>query len=153
MPALVERETKPRRSRAGSGAAEGAQKPEAAPSVLFRASSGQRTKRVKTGFAWDLFLFAGVLGVPLFLRGLTPWGAGVLALWLADLALGRAVPPGLRVVLDVALFAAFLGLQLYLGFAGNALTARACRARGWQPDNPRDPGVREALRRWRLGPD
>jgi len=122
--------------------------PEARPSVLFRAPSGDRAKRVKFGFAWDLFLFAGFFGVPLFLRGLSAWGAAVLGLWLADLGLGRLAPPHLRLPLELALFAAFLGLQVYLGFRGNALTARACRARGWQPEAGRDPAVRAALDAW-----
>ena len=47
--------------------------------VLFKHPSGARTKRVKLGFAWDLFLFAGLFGVPLFLRGLPDWGAAMLA--------------------------------------------------------------------------
>ena len=52
---------------------------------------------------------------------------------------------------EAALFAAFLGLQLWLGFRGNAMTARAYRARGWVADNPRDPAVRLALEKWGLG--
>jgi hypothetical protein len=122
------------------------------PSVLFKHPSGTRAKRVKFGFAWDLFLFAGCFGVPLFLRGLAPWGAAVLGLWLADFALGRVAPHGLHVAFEIALFAAFLGLQLYLGFGGNALTARAYRARGWLPDNARDPAIRRALGLWRIEP-
>jgi hypothetical protein len=121
--------------------------------VLFRSPTGLRAKRVNAGFAWDLFLFAGVFGVPLFLRGLTAWGAVVLALWLADLGFGRLAPPQLRLPLEFALFAAFLGLQLYLGFRGNALTARACRARGWTPELSRDPAVRRALESWGIERD
>ena len=128
------------------GAAEGA------TTVLFKAPSGAKAKRVKLGFAWDLFLFAGFLGVPLFLRGLTNWGACVLALWLVDLALGPVAPAALKGPANVALFAGFLGLQLYLGFAGNALTARACRDRGWLPENPRDPATRRALEQWGIAP-
>ncbi|HUB94409.1 MAG TPA: hypothetical protein VL993_00740 [Stellaceae bacterium] len=125
---------------------------EAAPvGVLFQHPSGKKAKRVKPGFAWDLFLFAGVLGVPLFLRGLTGWGAVVLGLWVADLALGRlAAGPG-RLAAEIGLFAAFLGLQLYLGWGGNALTARSYRARGWTPERSRDAGVRRALERWGVG--
>ncbi len=122
----------------------------AATSVLFRDPAGERAKRVKVGFAWDLFLFAGVFGVPLFLRGLPNWGAGILALWIADLFLGWAGPTGLRGPGQVGLFAAFLALQVWLGFRGNAITARACHARGWAANNPRDAGVKQALQRWRI---
>jgi len=140
MPASVEERPRSRRAAAPSAPARA--------SVLFRSPSGQRAKRVKVGFAWDLFLFAGFFGVPLFLRGLSAWGAAVLALWLADLGLGRLAPAPVRVPLELLLFAAFLGLQLYLGFRGNALTARACRARGWLPEPARDASVREALAAW-----
>jgi hypothetical protein len=142
MPAAAERE-----GRARSRRVPAAERREPVR-VLFRHPSGQRAKRVKFGFAWDLFLFAGVFGIPLFLRGLQGWGAGVLGLWLADLALGRLGPGPLRLPAEIALFAAFLGLQVYLGIKGNALTARAYRARGWTPEDARDPEIRAALERW-----
>lgn len=143
MPTAVERAA-PRRRR------EQAETPQAAASVLFKHPSGQRTRRVKLGFAWDLFLFAGLFGIPLFLRGLPGWGAAVLALWIADLFLGWGGPGALFVPGQIALFAAFLGLQCWLGANGNALTARACSARGWVADNARDAGVKRALRHWRI---
>ncbi|HXQ49727.1 MAG TPA: hypothetical protein VN802_01430 [Stellaceae bacterium] len=142
MPSSAEREIRPRPRRVAAAAAS------PRTSVLFKHPSGQRTKRVKLGFAWDLFLFAGFFGVPLFLRGLPNWGATILGLWLVDLALGRLRLGALHLPAEIALFAAFLGLQIWLGIKGNALTARACRARGWSADNARDPAVRNALERW-----
>jgi hypothetical protein len=127
--------------------------PAAAASVLFKAPTGARAKRVKLGFAWDLFLFSGLLGVPLFLRGLPNWGAAVLALWLADLGLAHWPHAAWSLPAQLALFAAFLGLEIYLGFKGNALTARACRDRGWRPEGTHDQGVRRALDRWGIVPD
>ncbi len=151
MPAAAERDTRPRPRRGAAAATEAALP--ARVDVLFRSPSRQRAKRVKFGFAWDLFLFAGAFGVPLFLRGLSTWGAAVLGLWLADLGLGRLAPPVLRLPLELMLFAAFLGLQIYLGFRGNALTARACRARGWLPEPARDPAHRKALELWGIARD
>jgi len=142
MAAAVGRQGRTKRARAAP--------PERAAGVLFKHPSGLRTRRVKPGFAWDLFLFAGVFGVPLFLRGLPEWGAAILALWIADLLFGWVAPGTLRMPEQVALFGAFLGLQVWLGFQGNRLTARACRARGWLPDQPRDPAVKVALERWGL---
>ena len=118
--------------------------------VLFRAPSGERAKRVKPGFAWDLFLFAGVFGIPLFLRGLTGWGALVLALWLIDLAAGWLAHRAWWMPTQFVLFAAFFGLQMLLGWIGNRLTARAYHARGWRAEGTRDPAVRRALERWRI---
>lgn len=143
MPSAVEDATRPRRKAKGTGTVTAT-----AESVLFRHPSGARARRVKVGFAWDLFLFAGVFGVPLFLRGLPDWGAAVLGLWIADLYLGWAGPGAVRGPGEVALFVAFLGLQLWLGLKGNAMTARTWHGRGWAAMNPREPGVRQALRRW-----
>jgi hypothetical protein len=124
--------------------------PVAAASVLFKDPKGTRAKRVRPGFAWDLFLLTPVFGAPLFLRGLPHWGAAILGLWLADLILGWLAPAGLKMAVEVALFASFLGLQLWLGFMGNALTARACRARGWTAADARDPAVKRALEHWHI---
>ena len=145
MPASVEREARPRARRSRAAAAVAATGP---LRVLFKSPSGARARRVKLGFAWDLFLFAGLLGVPLFLRGLPEWGAAVLALWLVDLALGWIGHGSFYLPAQTALFAAFLGFQIWLGFKGNALTARACRARGWRAEDARDPSVRAALKQW-----
>jgi hypothetical protein len=143
MPAAAERASL-RRPRQSEDA------PAPAETVLFKHPSGLQAKRVKLGFAWDLFLFAGLFGIPLFLRGLPGWGAVVLALWIGDLFLGWAGPGALLVPGQVALFAAFFGLQCWLGVSGNALTARACRARGWLAANARDAGVKRALALWRI---
>ena len=121
--------------------------------VLFRHPSGARAKRDKPGFAWDLFLFAGLYGIPLFLRGLAGWGAAVLALWVIDLAAGWLAHRALWVPAQFALFLAFLGLQIVLGLIGNRLTARAYHARGWKVDAARDPAVRQALEAWRIERD
>ena len=124
---------------------------EAPPESVSFKHPGGKTRQVRIGFAWDLFLFAGLFGLPLFLRHLPQWGAAVLGLWVADLALGWIGRGPLWMPAQMTLFLAFLGLQLWLGFTGNALTARACRARGWTPDTPRDPAVRRALEQWGLG--
>ena len=58
-----------------------------APAIRLRRKTGGKVKRIATGFAWDLFLFAGVFGLPLFWRRLHAWGAAVLALWCLDLVI------------------------------------------------------------------
>jgi hypothetical protein len=122
-------------------------------SVLFRHPSGERAKRIKLGFAWDLFLFAGFFGVPLFVRGLTAWGAAILALWVVDLALGWLAHRTVFVAAQMVLFLAFFALQCWLGWRGNRMTARAYYAKGWRPTERRAPGIRDALARWRIEAD
>lgn len=108
-------------------------------------------KRVKNGFAWDLFLLAPMFGLPLFMRGLPRWGAAILALWLIDLGLGwlsHGRPDA--AAMQLILFAAFFLVQLWLGFKGNELTAKAYLARGWTVDHPEFVATRRLLERWGL---
>jgi hypothetical protein len=126
---------------------------EAAGAPLLRLTQKQsgKEKRIATGFAWDLFLFAGVFGAPLFWRRLPQWGAVILALWCVDLLIGRLplVDATARLT-EAALFAVFLVLQLWLGFAGNRLTAQAYLRHGWSLDPPSDPGTKRVIERWKL---
>ena len=118
---------------------------------LIRLKRSGKEKRIGTGFAWDLFLFAGVFGLPLFWRRLPQWGAAFLALWCFDLLLGRVpVSEGATHLAEGVLFAAFLALQLWLGFVGNRLTAKAYLAHGWAIDQPNDLGTKRVIERWKL---
>jgi hypothetical protein len=122
------------------------------PAIRLRRKTGGKVKRVATSFAWDLFLFAGVFGLPLFWRRLHAWGAGVLALWCLDLVIGRVpVSVATRHVAEGVLFAAFFFLQLALGFIGNRLTAKAYLTHGWTIEQPGDVGIRRVIERWKLG--
>ncbi len=143
------RASAPRRTRAAQGGKEAAEK--LPPALRLRQKQSGKEKRVATGFAWDLFLFAGVFGLPLFWRRLHAWGAVILALWCLDLLIGR-VPASAATArtAEAVLFAAFLALQLVLGFIGNRLTAKTYLAHGWTIDQPNDPGIRRVVLRWKL---
>ena len=122
------------------------------PAIRLKQKQSGREKRVSTGFAWDLFLFAGVFGLPLFWRRLHAWGAVIMALWCVDLVIGRVPVSGVTVrSLEAALFAVFLAVQLWLGFRGNRLTARTYLAHGWTVDQAGDLGTRRVIERWKLG--
>ncbi len=121
------------------------------PVLRLKQKQSGRAKRVSTGFAWDLFLCAGLFGMPLFWRRLHSWGAVILALWCVDLVIGRLPITAEAVHLaEAALFAVFLALQLFLGFAGNRLTAKAFLAHGWTFDLASDPGTKRVIERWKL---
>jgi len=124
---------------------------EAAPVIRFKHKPSGKERRVATGFAWDLFLFAGVLGLPLFWRRLPSWGAGVLVLWLLVLIAGTVrIGAEATEAAQLALFAAFLVLQIGLGFYGNRLTARTLLHHGWTIDQPSDRGTKLIIEKWRL---
>jgi len=102
-------------------------------SVLLENPRTGEARRLRTGFSWTLFLFSGVLGVPLFLRGLHRWGLAFVGLWAIDALVVWLSVGAVRALAEAALFCAFLGLQFWLGFRGNALTAKTYMARGWSP--------------------
>jgi len=121
------------------------------PVIRLRHKPTGKERSVLTGFAWDLFLFAGIFGLPLFWRRLPYWGAGVLVLWLlvvvaGTLRLGAAATETAQLVL----FAAFLILQIGLGFYGNRLTAKTLLHHGWTLDQPSDAGTKRVIEKWKL---
>jgi hypothetical protein len=121
------------------------------PSIRLKQKQSGREKRISTGFAWDLFLGAGLFGVPLFWRRLHQWGAVILALWCLDLLIGRVpVAAATARIAEATLFVAFLALQLWLGFRGNRLTAKAFLAHGWTVDQSGDLGAKRVIERWKL---
>ena len=122
------------------------------PSIAFRHKPSGKERRVATGFAWDLFLFAGVFGVPLFWRRLPSWGAAVLVLWLFVLIVSIVrIGTEATQIAQLLLFAAFLVLQIALGFYGNRLTARTLLHHGWTLDQPNDRSTKLVVEKWRLG--
>ena len=86
---------------------------------------------IPQGFAWLLFLFSGLLGVPLLFRRLYWWAALVCLLWGVDALAVLFTAGRRRLIIEAGLFLTFLILQLWLGFAGNALTVKAYLKRGW----------------------
>jgi len=120
--------------------------------IRLKQKQSGKARNFSTGFAWDLFLFAGFFGLPLFLRRLPHWGAVILALWCVDLLIGQLpIAPATARLAEGALFAAFLAVQLWLGFKGNRLTVRAFLAHGWSVDQGGgDLGTRRVIERWKL---
>ena len=121
------------------------------PAIRFKHKPSGKERRVATGFAWDLFLFAGVLGVPLFWRRLSSWGAAVLVLWLLVVIVGSVrVNAQATETAQLVLFAIFLVVQTGLGFYGNRLTARGLLHSGWTIDQPNESGTKRVIEKWKL---
>ncbi len=118
--------------------------------LTFKAPRGKGTRDVACGFAWDLFLFAPLFGLPLFWRRLPQWGAGVLALWLVALLAGWVIPGGGAGIVPSVLAAVFFVVELWLGVKGNELTARAYLAQGWTIDHPEFVANRRLIEHWGL---
>ncbi|HLI19832.1 MAG TPA: hypothetical protein VKV32_01855 [Stellaceae bacterium] len=121
------------------------------PTIRFKHKPSGKERRVSTGFAWDLFLFAGILGVPLFWRRLSGWGAAVLVLWLLVVVVGSVrVNAHASETAQLVLFGIFLLLQIGLGFYGNRLTAKTLIHHGWTIEQPNDSGTKRVIEKWKL---
>jgi hypothetical protein len=115
--------------------------------VALRHPGTEDLKLVGTGWSWSLFLGAGFLGLPLFFRGLARWGTLMLVLWLVQLALPIAAT-GNADTAESLLNLAAIGLCVYLGLRGNALSARHFVAYGYELANPDSPEARRAAQSW-----
>ena len=118
--------------------------------VILRNRSSGETKEIKVGFSWILFLFAGWLGIPLFLRRLHVWGAVLLALWIVDVLVVVMSSPeeGSTIALSINLI--FGALQIWLGIKGNEMTAKNLLENGWEFTDSSSDAVRFARLKWGL---
>jgi hypothetical protein len=117
--------------------------------VSFQNPQTGETRRVKLGWSWTLFFFAGLLGLPLFLRGLTTWGAVFAGFWAVNI--GVSLLSGQS---EEAAALAFMlglvgtGLGVFIAMKGNELTAKHLLSQGWRVVEPGSEFVRMALSRW-----
>ena len=87
--------------------------------VAFKNPRTGELRKVKVGWSWTLFLFSGVLGIPLFLRKLNIWGFVFLALWIVNLIISSMDFPGDQKAFNTLIFfLLFLALQIWFGIKG-----------------------------------
>ena len=116
--------------------------------VILRHSISGSLKFVDVGWSWSLFLGASFLGLPLFFRGLPLWGTLMLVLWVLQIFIPIAGVGGaddIEPLLNLAVF----GLCLYLGFKGNAETAKHFVSCGYELAKP--DSIEARVARERLG--
>lgn len=113
--------------------------------VTFKNPKTGELKQVKVGWSWTLFLFAGVFGIPLFLRKLNTLGFLFLLMWavnfVASLYLG---------VVGIATMLASIGFSVWIAIKGNELTAKNFLERGWEFSSPDSDIVKLAKAKWGL---
>ena len=91
--------------------------------IVLKNSQTSETKEVKVGWSWTLFLFAGFFGVPMFMRGLTRFGIGMIGLQLGPLVWGAQT--------NYIFGFAIIALSIFLAIKGNELTTETYMKRGW----------------------
>ena len=111
--------------------------------VKFNNSRTGQVKSVKLGWSWSLFLSGGLMGIPLFLQGLSLWGAVMASLW----ALGFIIPDGNGTLILTVIG---IALSIFLGLKGNEILAKNYLKYGWKFVDPEDDIVKIAKRQWRI---
>ena len=119
--------------------------------VALRHRGTGNIRHVDTGWSWSIFLAAGFFGLPLYLRGLSFWGTVMVITWCLRLFLPTAAGSlASTAELQLYLSLAIGGLCFYLGFKGNALSARHYIACGYEFSEPDGTEARIASDEWGL---
>jgi hypothetical protein len=117
--------------------------------VPFRNPHTGETRKVKVGWSWVLFLFSGVLGLPLFLRGLSTWGAVFAGFWAVNIGVNLMAgqnPEAASLSLGMTLVG--FGLAVFMGVKGNEITAKHLASEGWRALDPNSEFTKMALAKW-----
>lgn len=100
-------------------------------SVLLRHPVSGQSKVLQEGWSWGCFLGIGLLGGPLFRRGLAVWGAVMVSVNVAALALNLA-PGRDSASLASLLTLVALALDAFLGLKANEMAINRYRNLGWE---------------------
>lgn len=120
--------------------------------VMFQNPKTNETKTVKVGWSWVLFLFSGILGLPLFLRGLHMWGGIMAGLWGVNFIWSSlpATDEFSDGVSALILGLIGLGLQIWFGIKGNEMTAKSYLEKGWKMLDTDSAAAKHARSKWGL---
>lgn len=116
-------------------------------SIALRHRSTGNFKFIGTGWSWPIFMGAGLLGLPLFFRGLALWGTLMMTLWCLQVTVPFASVTNDN-TLEWLLNIAIMGFSVFLGIRGNALSAKHFFACGYEFANPDSSEARIAADRW-----
>ncbi len=115
-------------------------------------------KQIKIGWSWVLFFFAGLWGIPLFLRRLYVWGGiflflgivGMCQSWIAYLVAEDEATTAVMGIGTLGFSLAYVGLNIFIAAKGNELTAKNYLECGWVFAMPNSMETVEAMRRWNI---
>jgi hypothetical protein len=117
--------------------------------VAFRNPRTGQIKEVKVGWSWTLFFFAGVMGIPLFLRKLNAWGFLFLALWTVNALCQTLVSDPIAKSAALLVYGIILlALKIWIAKHGNQLTAENYLDCGWEFVDPQSEPTKYAKAKW-----
>lgn len=101
-------------------------------SLTLRHPQTGEIKVLQDGWSWGCFLGCGVLGIPLYSRGLQVWGSVMVAFNLVALIVA-SVPTERAATLDGWLTVIWIGLSIFLGMKANQMAIDRYLSLGWEP--------------------
>ena len=107
-------------------------------SVALRHPRTGEVKVLQEGWCWACFFsgLLGLIGLPLFRRGLIVWGSIMVVYNVLDLIIGL-VPTGRAATLYSWMFLVGIGLGIFLGTKANRMTIDRHLDHGWEYANRR----------------
>jgi uncharacterized integral membrane protein len=103
--------------------------------VTLRQPRTGEIKVLQEGWSWGCFFGSGILGLPLYRRGLQVWGSTMVAFNLVALFAGF-VPTDRAATLYVWLTVIGLGLCVFFGMRANQMALDRYLSLGWEVAAP-----------------
>ena len=100
-------------------------------SVSLRHPTTGEVKVQPEGWSWGCFLGSGILGLPLFRRGLTVWGA-VMVVFNTVLLIAHYIPTDRAALVYRVMSVAGIGLCLFFGLKANRMAIDRYLDLGWE---------------------
>ena len=100
-------------------------------SVSLRHPLTGEIRVMQDGWSWSCFLGSGLLGLPLFRRGLLVWGSVMVTFNFVTLAVAFS-PSERAATLYGWLSIVGTGLSIFFGLKANAMAIDRCLSLGWQ---------------------
>ena len=99
--------------------------------ISLRHPATGELKVQQQGWSWSCFFASGVLGLPLFKRGLIVWGSAMLVLDLVTLIVGW-ISTDAAANLYLWLSATGFAASLYFGLKANDMATQRALDHGWE---------------------
>jgi hypothetical protein len=100
-------------------------------SVSLRHPLTGRVKVQPEGWSWGCFIGSGILGIPLFSRGLVVWGA-VMVVFNATYLIVQFIPTDWASAIETWMGIAAVALCFFFGFRANAMAIDRYLSNGWE---------------------
>ena len=104
-------------------------------SVTLRQPDTGEIKIMPEGWCWSCCLFCGVLGLPLYRRGLQVWGSAMVVFNIV-LIIVSLIPTERADRLDLGLTIVGIGLCIFFGARANRMAIDRYLDLGWQYADP-----------------